>query len=208
MTDAFGLSHLDDEPIVAASNAYSGKNSVAARRLRVKLQRRDRYGRWVEMGGVLSFKVRIDGTVQTKIGRAVGGSERDGYIRVVIPEGQGIRPGTYHISEKVSRTAKAMLGEDYLEEKGVKTDANGNSIGEVLDRDIEDLKDLFREDTSDLDRALLDGVLSTDEKSALDASRKSSPVHKSYNVVDASGKRVDEDEVGGLDFTDITDSRN
>jgi hypothetical protein len=160
------------------------------------------------MGGVLSFKVRIDGTVQTKIGRAVGGSERDGYIRVVIPEGQGIRPGTYHISEKVSRTAKAMLGEDYLEEKGVKVDANGNSIGEVLDRDIEDVKDLFREDTSDLDRALLDGVLSTDEKSALDASRKSSAAHKSYNVVDESGKRVDEDEASGLDFTDIADSRN
>ena len=208
MTDAFGLSHPDDSPIVAASNAYSGKNSAAARRLRVKLQRRDRYGRWVEMGGVLSFKVRIDGTVQTKIGRAVGGSERDGYIRVVIPEGQGIRPGTYHVSEKVSRTAKAMLGEDYLEEKGVKVDANGNSIGEVLDRDIEDVKDLFREDTSDLDRALLDGVLSTDEKSALDASRKSSAAHKSYNVVDESGKRVDEDEASGLDFTDIADSRN
>jgi hypothetical protein len=208
MTDAFGLSHPDDSPIVAASNAYSGKNSAAARRLRVKLQRRDRYGRWVEMGGVLSFKVRVNGEVQTKIGRAVGGSQRDGYIRVVIPEGQGIRPGTYHISEKVSRTAKAMLGEEYLEEKGVKVDANGNSIGEVLDRDIEDVKDLFREDTSDLDRALLDGVLSEDEKSALEKSRKTAPTHKSYNVVDESGKRVDEDEVGGLDFTDIADSRN
>jgi len=208
MTDAFGLSHPDDSPIVAASNAYSGKNSAAARRLRVKLQRRDRYGRWVEMGGVLSFKVRVNGEVQTKIGRAVGGSERDGYIRVVIPEGQGIRPGTYHISEKVSRTAKAMLGEDYLEEKGVRVDSNGNSIGEVLDRDIEDVKDLFREDTSDLDRAMLDGVLSDDEKSALEKSRQASPTHKSYNVVDESGKRVDEDEVGGLDFTDIADSRN
>ena len=49
MTDSFGISdgNFDDSALVA-SRWTSGGNSAAARRARVKLQRRDRYGRWAE----------------------------------------------------------------------------------------------------------------------------------------------------------------
>ena len=51
----------------------AGGNSRAARSLRAKLQARDRYGRWVEMGRGIKFKVRLpNGSVVSERGTFVG----------------------------------------------------------------------------------------------------------------------------------------
>ena len=115
---AFGIDFEYDETtegLVAAGRWTSGGNSPLARRLRVALQRRDRYGRWAEMGGGVSFPGRWpNGGIENFIGRYVGPAEREGYMRVYVTDGR--RPGIYEVPSKVATVSKAILKEEALKE--------------------------------------------------------------------------------------------
>ena len=90
----------DDElsPLFAAGNPYAGGNSKAARSARARAQRRDNKGRFAYMGGGFKTPVRKDGKTYGLLGRAVGASNREGYIQVMIPEGDPVFPaGVYDI---------------------------------------------------------------------------------------------------------------
>jgi hypothetical protein len=112
---------IDD--VTALVAAFSSGNSSAARRARVALQWRDRFGRWVEMGRGINFRFRLpDGSIQVGRGNYVGAGgdtrvERtasgtslvsdSGLIEVSgIP---GVRPGLYVINSDNAAVYKARI---------------------------------------------------------------------------------------------------
>lgn len=197
MYDAFGIYYEEDENLglVAAGRWTSGGNSKLARRARVALQRRDRYGRWAEMGGGISFPGRAsDGRVKKMVGRYVGPAERPDYMRVYVTEGRGIRAGIYEVPSKVATVAKALLSEEALKDVGVKLDINGNRVGEVLDRDIEFLDEMWKGQPSEFDLEMARKNLTKSEERVIVKARLKAPAHKSYNIVDEKGNRIDKDE--------------
>ncbi len=197
MYDAFGIYYEPDEvsSLVAAGRWTSGGNSAAARRARVAMQRRDRYGRWAEMGGGISFPGRnSDNKIVKMVGRYVGPAEREGYMRVYVTQGRGIRPGVYEVPSKVATVAKALLSEESLKDVGVNLDVNGFRVGEVLDRDIEFLEQMWKGEPSEFELDMARSNLSNREKKVIEKARLKAPAHKSYNIVDENGNRVDKDE--------------
>jgi len=123
MYDAFGIYYDEDENLgllAAGSRWTSGGNSKAARRARVAMQRRDRFGRWAEMGGGIAFPGRnSDGKIVKMVGRYVGPAEREGYMRVYVTESRGIRAGIYEVPCKVATVAKALGYETILDGKNL-----------------------------------------------------------------------------------------
>ena len=194
MTDSFGIGdgNFEDSALVA-SRWTSGGNSAAARRARVKLQRRDKYGRWAEMGGGVSFPGKMsDGSVRTVIGRYIGPAKRDGYMRVEITDPKsGVKVGVYEVNGKVATVSKAILTGEQLEEAGVKLDVNGNRIGENLDRDVEPFDRMFQDPTpDDVESHLVNKGLSEEEKKVEAKARLDAKPHVSYNVVDENGNPI------------------
>jgi hypothetical protein len=196
MTDSFGIGdgNFEDSALVA-SRWTSGGNSAAARRARVKAQRRDKYGRWAEMGGGVSFPGRMaDGSIKTVIGRYIGPSARDGYMRVEVTDPKsGVKLGVYDVNGKVATVSKAILTGEQLEEAGIKLDVNGNRVGETLDRDIEDFDQMFDGAKPDeVEAHLVNKGLSDDEKAEEEKARLNATPHVSYNVVDENGNPIAE----------------
>ena len=196
MFDAFGNPLDDTDNLVAAGSQWTaGGNSVAARRARVKLQRRDRYGRWAEMGGGISFWGRkADGSVVRMIGRYIGPAQREGYMRVYIAkDGDGYKAGVYEVPGTVATAAKAIISLEDLEEAGVDFDINGNRIGQVLDRDIEPIATMFKGAPNSLDKQLAnDEPLTETEKATQEKARLKATPHVSYNVVDENGNLIEQ----------------
>lgn len=196
MFDAFGNPLDDTDNLVAAGTQWTaGGNSVAARRARVKLQRRDRYGRWAEMGGGISFWGRkSDGSVVRMIGRYIGPAQREGYMRVFIAkDGDGYKAGVYEVPGTVATAAKAIISLEDLEEAGVDFDVNGNRIGQVLDRDIEPIATMFKGAPNSLDKQLAnDNPLTETEKATQVKARLKEAPHASYNVVDENGNLIEQ----------------
>jgi hypothetical protein len=199
MTYAFGIYFEDDDNlglVAAGSRWNSGGNSTLARRARVALQRRDRYGRWAEMGGGISFKGRFGNTgqVMDAVGRYVGPAERENYMRVYVTSGRGLQTGVYEVPSKVATVAKALLTEEALKDVGVNLDVNGNSVGDVLDRDIEFFAGMFKGKPTEFELDMARKNLTKAETRVIAKARLKAPAHKSYNVVDKDGNRVDKDE--------------
>jgi hypothetical protein len=199
MFDAFGNPLDETQNLVAAGSQWTaGGNSVAARRARVKLQRRDRYGRWAEMGGGISFWGRkSDGSVVRMIGRYIGPAERDGYMRVYVAKaGDGYKPGVYEVPGTVATAAKAIINLDDLQEAGIDFDVNGNRIGQVLDHDIESIATMFKGEANSLDKQLAnDNPLTETEKAVQVKARLAEAPHISRNVVDENGNPIPQAEV-------------
>lgn len=198
MTYAFGIYFEDDDSlglVAAGSRWTSGGNSAAARRARVAMQRRDRFGRWAEMGGGIAFPGRnSDGKIVKMVGRYVGPAEREGYMRVYVTEGRGIRAGIYEVPCKVATVAKALLKEKDLKEAGVNLDVNGQQVGDVLDRDIEFIAGMFKGDPSEFELDMARANVTKTEKKVIEKARLKAPAHKSYNIVNEKGVRIDKDE--------------
>ena len=99
-------------PITAAFG-LGGGNSSAARSLRAKLQRRDRKGRFAEMGGGWSFNLRMpDGVFRKISGRVVGQSKTDDDgIEVEIRGSKLLPNGVYKTQASKGESAKAILPE-------------------------------------------------------------------------------------------------
>jgi hypothetical protein len=194
MTDSFGIGdgNFEDSALVA-SRWTTGGNSAAARRARVKAQRRDKYGRWAEMGGGVSFPGKLaDGSTRTVIGRYVGPAKRDGYMRVEVTDPKaGVPQGVYEVNGKVATVSKAILTGEQLEGAGVKLDVNGKRIGENLDRDIEPFTSMYQDKAPDAAEAhLVTKGLSDDEKKVEAKARLDAKPHVSYNVVDENGNPI------------------
>jgi flavodoxin len=186
------------EALIAA-----GGNSSAARRARVKSQLRDRFGRWVEMGRDCKIKIKFNGKVIDVIGKFVGGSpDKPGYgMFVVKGDPNGIPDGVYHFKGKALNELLASLDPDYLKQKGIKLnhDVNDNLIGDVLDKDIEDINDIQRDEIGPLDEALAGGEVKSEEDAVKVVARLKAPKHESDNVVANLEKASKDDVAEGAD---------
>lgn len=83
-------------------------NSSAARSLRARAQLRDRYGRWIEQGGGVRFKVRVPGAPGGGTwyhGTVVGFDVPNGRVNVKLEDGR-----TVAIPNKKIEQPKAILG--------------------------------------------------------------------------------------------------
>ena len=197
-----------DHPQGENSNKYlsevivaAGGNSSAARRLRVKSQLRDRFGRWVEMGRDCKIKVRFGGKVINVIGKFVGGSPNkpDYGMFLVKNDPNGIQDGVYHFKGKALNEILASIDTDYLKSKNIKLgqDVNGNLIGDVADADIEDISKIQRDEIGSLDEALAEGKIDALEDADKDLVRIEAPKHESHNVVAKLEDATSEDVVKG-----------
>ena len=110
-------------PLVAGLLSFVGGNSRAARSMRAKLQRRDRYGRFAFMGGGFSFKMKMgDGSFRSFSGRVVGrGTEADadsGLVEVELMRGSnGINVAGQIVKVPANKgtAVKAIIPQEGLE---------------------------------------------------------------------------------------------
>jgi hypothetical protein len=175
-----------DDPIENGLVAAGG-NSRIARSLRAKAQRRDKYGRWVEMGGGVTVDARVGGKNRKLKGKFVGGDPNDESRGLVLVDGEeGVAPRVYSFKMKATKRSLASLNPDYLEEQGIKDpnkDVNGNYIGRTLGDDVEDIEDVYSEEIGELDNFLASGKMDVDAFRSQERARLQAPEHESYNVV-------------------------
>jgi hypothetical protein len=159
-----------------------GGNSTLAKRLRVKAQWRDRYGRWVKMGIGVKFKVRLpDGRVVSVIGKFVGASSRKGWGWIRVVDDPNVPNGYIEVESANAQEILASLDSDYLKSVGVEAgkDVDGNVVGARDNAIIPNLSDLNR----------IDLETSTMEPPAVPGWKAMSPgrlaAHKSKLVEDA-----------------------
>ena len=110
-------------PVVAGLLSFVGGNSRAARSMRAKLQRRDRYGRFAFMGGGFSFKMKmVDGSFRSFSGRVVGrGTEADansGLVEVELMRGSNginVAGQIVKVPSNKGTAVKAIIPQEGLE---------------------------------------------------------------------------------------------
>lgn len=136
--------------LIDALVAFGG-NSHAARSARAKLQWRDRYGRWVEMGRGVKFKLRrSNGSVVSVMGKFVGATDNAGFGQVYVQnDPNGLRDGFYQVSSANGSEMLASLSQDYLASRGIKVGyhADGTPVGDRMDDAIQDEATIVRRDT-------------------------------------------------------------
>jgi hypothetical protein len=145
-----------DIPALVAAFSFGDGNSSAARRARVALQWRDRYGKWVEMGRGINFKFRLpDGGVGTAAGTYIGSDSNAGYSGNVfnkeanagLVEVRGnadIPDGIYSIRNNNAEVFKARISDKQLKRAGVDTGKSKRyKLSSQFDEAIPDLKDLL-----------------------------------------------------------------
>jgi hypothetical protein len=151
-----------------------------------RFQWRDRLGRWAEMGRGVLGKLRLkDGSIVSVRGVFVGGTENPGFGRVLV-EGQsdkGIPDGIYQFASGNGETFEGLIPEEDLIRQGLlpeggaaKKDIFGNSVGERLDKDIQDLETIRRDDITDEDRKLATETPDERQKALIEEERAKSPV--------------------------------
>jgi superfamily I DNA/RNA helicase len=151
-----------------------------------RYQWRDRLGRWAEMGRGVLGKLRLkDGSIVSVRGVFVGGTENPGFGRVLV-EGQidkGIPDGIYYFASGNGETFEGLIPEEDLIRQGLlpkggaaKKDIFGNPVGERLDKDIQDLDKIRRDDITDEDRKLATETPDERQKAIIAEERAKSPV--------------------------------
>jgi predicted DNA-binding transcriptional regulator YafY len=163
-------------PITAAFGFGVGGNSKAARSARAKLQRRDRKGRFAEMGGGFMFNLRMpDGSVGSLSGRVVGASGEED-IEIEVKDHSSVPNGIYAIPSSKGNVIKGVLSQEALK------DANLPQGREKLDivgnEDAIEFNDLVRQDAP---TGWMKQQLAADDKGA-----SSQPLD---SVVDGKGVR-------------------
>lgn len=94
-----------------------GGNSDNARRLRAKMQRRDRYGRFAFMGGGFSFSLRgLDGGFTKVSGRVVGASGDKDSVDIEVKGHKSLPDGIYAMPSSKGSSVKAILGDDVIKD--------------------------------------------------------------------------------------------
>ena len=138
-----------DDNLEALVAVGIGGNSALAKRLRVKAQWRDRYGRWVKMGIGVKVKVRLpDGRVVSVIGKFVGASSRKGWGWIRVVDDPNVPNGYLEVESANAQEILASLDEDYLKDVGVEAgkDVDGNVVGVRDNAVIPNLSDINRID--------------------------------------------------------------
>ena len=125
---------LDDPITVFGPLSFIGGNSSAARRARAQLQRRDRRGRFAEMGGGWSFNLKgLDGLFSTISGRVVGSSGDGDAIEVEITGNPDIANGIYTMPSSKGEAVKAILSPDVVKDLPKRKAVAGDDVFMDLD---------------------------------------------------------------------------
>jgi hypothetical protein len=122
-----------------------GGNSRAARSARAKLQWRDRYGRFIEMGRGIKFKIRLgDNTARSVNGKFVGAIDGDTGQVFVQNDPSGLKDGFYNVKSANAQEILASLDNEALAKRGIKigTDADGNPVSDRADEDIPNIAEI------------------------------------------------------------------
>jgi len=151
---------IDDSPIktLVAAFGFSSGNSSAARRARVALQWRDRYGRWVEMGGGLNFRFKLpNGDIGSAAGNFVGVNADSGYslfegkeiVNAGYIEVRGdntIPDGIYSIESANATPVKARIPKETLKREKISREPSTRkpTAKEATSKDIPTLNDLLK----------------------------------------------------------------
>ncbi|UDL15873.1 hypothetical protein QEH42_gp082 [Microbacterium phage Pumpernickel] len=134
----------ENKPLVAV-----GGNSRLARSMRARLQWRDRFGRWIEMGRGVKFKVRgSDGAPRSVIGKFVGAiDDKTGQV-YVSKDPNGLPDGFYQVKSNNAQEIIADLSPRTLNQRGIELgkDINGNEVGERMSEDIPSISQIVRSD--------------------------------------------------------------
>ena len=137
MLDSFGNS-------LSALVAVGG-NSSAARSARAKLQWRDRFGRFIEMGRGIKFKIRLgDGTARSVNGKFVGAVDGDTGQVFVQNDPSGLKDGFYDVKSGNAQEILATLDPDALAKRGITIgeDSNGNPVSDRADEEIPNITEI------------------------------------------------------------------
>jgi len=151
---------IDDSPIktLVAAFGFSSGNSSVARRARVALQWRDRYGRWVEMGRGLNFNFRLpNGDIGNAAGNFVGINANSGYsifegkeiVNAGYIEVRGdntIPDGIYSIESANATPVKARISKETLKREKISREPSTRkpTAKEASSKDIPTLDDLLK----------------------------------------------------------------
>jgi hypothetical protein len=128
--------------------AGANNESRAEKRARVASQLRDRYGRWVEMGRGVKFKVRLpNGKYHSALGPFTGDMTPDGRGYVKVENDPYLPNGDYPVSSDNAQQYIALLTEEDLKEQGIELgkDVDGNVVTAREDSVIPNLADLVEE---------------------------------------------------------------
>jgi hypothetical protein len=127
----------------------AGGNSRAARSARAKLQWRDRFGRFIEMGRGIKFKVRFpDGTTKSVTGKFFGAIDGDTGQVYVNKDPNGLPNGFYEVKSSNAQEILVDLSPEALAKAGIELGkrADGTTIGDRADADIPTVDQLVRTD--------------------------------------------------------------
>ena len=103
--------------LVATLGLGIGGNSKAARSARANLQRRDRKGRFAEMGGGFMFNIRFpNGSFGKASGRVVGAVGDEDGIELEIKNHSQLADGIYEFPSSKGDAVKAILSESALKD--------------------------------------------------------------------------------------------
>ena len=129
MSNAIVPDHIYEFSALVAS--YRDGNSSAARRARVALQWRDRYGRWVEMGRGVDFKLRLpSGDIVTAHGVYVGAASapanaqqiranRVNFGLVQVIGDKNLPDGIYPVYSENGQVYKARIPDQALQDANI-----------------------------------------------------------------------------------------
>ena len=132
-------------PQYALVAAFGDGNSSAARRARAMLQRRDRKGRFAEMGGGLRALIRRAKGIFNLNGRVVAEGIRGNTFDMELPDGRIARVPA-DSAEAIKAYIPQKGGSDGYSPKPAKTSV-GDPVIDEADLEIVDAPDGFREDT-------------------------------------------------------------
>jgi hypothetical protein len=116
------LSTVDDyflDPAVEPLVAW-GKESLASRKARVAKQLRDRFGRWIEMGGGVSFGLRLKDGKSIIAHGTFGGTTGDNSGQVKVSGEANLKDGYYKVEARNISKILGTVSAEYLKGKGLK----------------------------------------------------------------------------------------
>lgn len=131
-----------------ALTAGANDETSAEKRARVATQLRDRYGRWVDMGRGVKFKVRLpNGKYHNALGPFTGDMTPDGRGYIKVENDPYLPNGNYPVASKNAQQYIALLTDEDLAQQGIELgkDVDGNVVTAREDSSIPDLADLIAE---------------------------------------------------------------
>jgi hypothetical protein len=130
---SYSISHYTIRKAVAL---VAGGNSRAERAARAQLQRRDRYGKFAEMGGGFSFSLKLGNGKMRRVSGTIVGQSGDEDVDVEVTDSDTLVDGVYSVPSQKGEAVKAILSDKAL--KGV----DKNKIKDIVDDVFIDIAEL------------------------------------------------------------------